>query len=120
MPISSIERIFDTGDPPAEIGIRVHGIGQDGLIEILYEDIPGSSWNAARLQSFLDRFGELIDIRIPLVDLPVDWPDRVTDPARLDYFHDAGDLVSHPIEISDPIFTDRLSWTTTKVQSIPA
>jgi hypothetical protein len=97
MPIRSVERLYDGQE---EIGIRLNGVGKDGYFEVLYADIPGNSWNANRLGMFTQRAQDLIDYRIPLTDLPVDHPDRVTDPSRPDYFHDSGDLVARPVFIS--------------------
>ena len=117
MPIQSIVRLYDTSDPPEEIGIRLNGVGKDGFFEVLYADIPGNSWNQNRLRIFTERAQDLIDVRIPLNDPSlVDDPDALTDPARPDFFHDAGDLVSRPVIISDVTFTDRLNFTLTRAR----
>lgn len=122
MPIKSIVRLYDTSDPPEEIGIRLDGVGKDGFIEILYIDIPGNSWNRNRLNKFASRAQAEIDIRIPLDDpqfmeegIVVD-PDVLVDPARPDFFHDGGDLVSRPVIISDVTFTDVLNFTLTRAR----
>jgi hypothetical protein len=122
MPIQGIVRLYDTSDPPEEIGIRLNGVGKDGFMEILYADIPGNSWNQNRLNKFTLRAQDMIDVRIPLDDpqfmeegVVVD-PDALVDPARPDFFWDSGDLVSRPIIISDVSFTDRLNFTLTRAR----
>ncbi len=116
MPIRAIERITDgSGD---EIGIRLLGVGKDGIIEILYADIPGNSWNQNRLNKFTERAQDLIDYRIPLGDPSlVDDPDALVDPARPDFFHDGGDLVARPVIISDVSWDgERLNFTLTRAR----
>ena len=117
MPIQSVVRIYDTADPPEEIGIRLNGVGPGGFFEVLYADIPGNSWNQNRLNKFVQKAQELIDVRIPLDDPSlVDDPDALADPARPDFFHDNGDLVSRSVTISDVTFTDRLNFTLTRAR----
>ena len=113
MPVQSIIRLYDTSEPPEEIGIRINGVGKDGFMEVLYADIPGNSWNQNRLDLFTARAQDMIDIIIPLDD-----PSLVDDPAgpngedpnRPDFFWDGtppnGDLVSRPILISDVFFIE--------------
>jgi len=126
MPIQSVVRLYDTSDPPEEVGIRLNGAGKDGFMEIIYADIPGQSWNQNRLNKFMARAQDEIDVRIRLSDdvfkedgVVVD-PDALTDPARPDFFWDGtppnGYLVSRSILISDVTFTDRLNFTLTRVQ----
>lgn len=122
MPIQSIVRLYDTADPPEEIGIRLNGCGKDGFMEILYADIPGNSWNQNRLNKFMARAQDLIDVRIPLDSdvfkeegIVVD-PDALVDPARPDFFHDGGDLVSRSIIISDVTFDTVLNFTLTRAR----
>jgi hypothetical protein len=122
MPIQSIERLYDTSDPPEEIGIRLNGVGKDGFMQVLYADIPGNSWNQNRLNKFTARAQDLIDVRIPLTDpmfkeggVVVD-PDVLVDPARPDFFHDSGDLVARSVIISDVSFTDLLNFTLTRAR----
>ena len=126
MPIQSIVRLYDTSDPPEEIGIRLNGCGKDGFIEVLYSEIPGSSWNQNRLDKFAERAQQLIDVRIRLDDdvfkeggVVVD-PDALTDPARPDFFWDGeppnGYLVARTVLISDVTFTDQLNFTLTRVR----
>lgn len=114
MPIQSIERLYNEQDE--EIGIRLNGVGKDGFFEVLYADIPGQSWNQNRLDKFAERAQVLIDVRIPLADLPTDDPAKTTDPARPDFFHDGNDLVARPIIISNVSFTDRLNFTLTRAR----
>jgi hypothetical protein len=116
MPIQGIVRLYDTSDPPEEVGIRLNGVGKDGFMEILYVDIPGNSWNKNRLKLFTGRAQDMIDVRIPLDDpqfmedgVVVD-PDALVDPARPDFFWDSGDLVARPVIISDVTFTDVLNF----------
>jgi hypothetical protein len=119
MPIQSIVRLYDASDPPVEIGIRLNGVGKDGFMEVLYADIPGNSWNANRLAKFTERAQQLIDVRIPLTDPSlIDDPagPNGSDPARPDFFWDAGDLVSRPVIISDVSFTDVLNFTLTRAR----
>ena len=123
MPIQSVVRLYDVSDPPVEIGIRLNGVGKDGFMEVLYADIPGNSWNQNRLNKFTERAQDLIDVRIPLTDpqfqdevgTVVD-PDALVDPARPDFFWDAGDLVSRSVIISDVNFTDVLNFTLTRAR----
>lgn len=123
MSIHSIDRLYDTSDPPEEIGIRLTGCGKDGFVEVLYDDIPGNSWNQNRLNKFTARAQDLIDVRIPLDDPmfqdefgTVIDPDVLTDPARPNFFHDGGDLVSRSVLISDVSFTDRLNFTISRAR----
>lgn len=93
-----------TERPANEDGIRFIGAGKTGVIEILYSEIPGGSWNANRLAKFAERAQQLIDYRIPLNDPELaDDPHGINgaDPARPNFFWDAGDLVSRPVIISD-------------------
>lgn len=123
MPIQGIVRLYDTSDPPEEIGIRLNGVGKDGFMEILYADIPGNSWNQNRLNMFTARAQDMIDVRIPLDDpvfqdefgTVVD-PDALVDPARPDFFWDSGDLVARTIIISDVTYTDKLNFTLTRAR----
>ena len=92
-----------------ELGIRVNGIGKNGFMEVMYADIPGSSWNQNRLNKFMERAQDEIDLRIDLNDTELaSDPDAQTDPARPDFFHDtagsANDLVSRPVIISNVRF----------------
>lgn len=116
MPIQSIVRLYDTSDPPVENGIRLNGVGKDGFMEILYSDIPGGSWNQNRLDKFMARAQDMIDVRIPLADLPIDDPDKTIDPELPNLFWDKFDLVARSILISDVHFTDVLMFTLTKVR----
>lgn len=119
MPIQSIVRLYDTSDPPEEIGIRLNGVGKDGFMEILYADIPGNSWNQNRLNQFMARAQDMIDVRIPLTDPSfVDDPagPNGADPARPDFFWDGGDLVARSVIISDVTFTDVLNFTLTRAR----
>ena len=101
----SVERLYDTSDPPEEIGLRFNGVGKDGFFEVLYADIQGNSWNKNRLKVLIKFIQGLIDVRIPLDDPSfVDDPDALTDPARPDFFHDGGDLVARSDIITDLTF----------------
>lgn len=126
MPIQSVVRLYDTSDPPVEIGIRLNGVGKDGFMEVLYADIPGGSWNQSRLNKFTERAQQLIDVRIRLDDdvfkeegVVVD-PAALTDPARPDFFWDGvppnGYLVARSVIISNVTFTDRLNFTLTRAR----
>lgn len=119
MPIKSIQRLYDTSDPPEEIGIRLEGVGKDGFFEILYADIPGNSWNQNRLNKFAERAQQLIDVRTPLTDPSLtDDPagPNGSDPARPDFFWDNGDLVARTVIISDVTFNGQLSFTLTRAR----
>jgi len=122
MPIHRIE--FYNGDtdewvtgefrPTNETGVRLIGVGKTGVVEIMYADIPGNSWNQNRLNKFAERAQQLIDVRIPLNDPEfVDDPAGIngSDPGRPDFFWDGGDLVARSIIISNVTFTDRLNFT---------
>ena len=123
MPIQSVVRLYDASDPPVEIGIRLNGVGKDGFMEVIYDDIPGNSWNQNRLNMFTARAQDLIDVRIPLDDPQfqdevgtVIDPAALVDPARPDFFWDSGDLVSRSVIISDVSFTDVLNFTLTRAR----
>ncbi len=105
MPIQSVQRLY-VGDPLEEVGIRLHGIGKDGMLEILYQDIPGNSWNSQRLKKLVTQIQDLIDVRTPLADLPIGDPDKTTDPGLPNHFWDSGDLVARSIVIRDAWFDD--------------
>ena len=104
MPFKAVRRIYDTSEPPNEIGIEVVGLGNNTLPDgpyagefgwrVLYADIPGNSWNANRLAKFVERAQQLIDFRQPLADLPADDPDKTTDPATPFLFWDGTDIVA--------------------------
>src|SRR5210317_2053738 len=87
-------------DPADEDGLRLLGAGPSGVLEILYADIPGNSWNANRLAKFEERANQLLTKRQPIASLPDDDPDKTTDPARPDFFWDGSDLVARPVIIS--------------------
>ncbi|MHA2404481.1 MAG: hypothetical protein ACXADH_15895 [Candidatus Kariarchaeaceae archaeon] len=93
-------------DPTDELGIRIYGLGKTGLLEVLYANIPGGSWNAQRLKKFQDRVQDEMDDRVPLADLPVDDPDKTTDPALPNLFWDSGDLVSREYIILNLTWSD--------------
>jgi hypothetical protein len=116
MPIRAIERIIDGGGN--EIGIRLVGVGKDGVLEVFYADIPGNSWNPQRLAKMVERVQQLIDVRIPLSDPSlVDDPagPNGSDPALPNFFWDAGDLVARPIIISNVSWNgSRLNFTLTR------
>ena len=83
-------------DPSDEDGIRIYGFGKGEYLEVLYEDIPGSSWNPQRLDMFKNRAQIEMDVRVPLADLPVDDPDKAADPGLAWLFWDGSDLVHRP------------------------
>jgi hypothetical protein len=97
-------------DPADEDGIRLLGVGDTGIGTMMYGDIPGGSWNQARLNKARDYVQEtLIDVRIPLTDPSlVDDPagPNGVDPARPDFFWDSGDLVARSVIISDVAWSD--------------
>jgi hypothetical protein len=99
-----IEWIYDTSDPPVMIGVRVYGVGDDGLLEVLFADIGvhGNRWNQNRLNKFIERGQELLDHRIPLTDPSlVGDPAALTDPAQDNFFWDDGDLVARSVLLTD-------------------
>lgn len=115
MPIGHIERLKDGGG--ADIGIRLHGVSganRDGVVQVLYGDIPGPpSWNAQRLKGFVDAMQDAIDYSILRTrgDM-LDDPDALVDPARPDFFHSGAFLVSRAVVISDPIWQgDHMTFT---------
>jgi len=64
MPISGIEFhrpstnewvSAENRDPNDEDGLRLLGAGRSGVIEILYADIPGGSWNPPSAEPELGR-----------------------------------------------------------------
>ena len=62
MPIQSIVRLYDTADPPVEIGIRLNGCGPDGFIEGYYADIPGNRNNPIWWDKMTQRVQDMIDV----------------------------------------------------------
>jgi hypothetical protein len=100
--------------------LELRGVGPNGLIRIDYTDIPGNSWNQNRLNKLVAKAQDLIDVRIPLNDPSLaDDPDALVDPARPDFFHDAGDLVARSIIISDVTFDNvenKLNFTLSKAK----
>lgn len=114
MPIRAIERI--TNEQGEEIGIRLLGVGANGIIEVLYKDIPGNSWNQNRLNQFTQRAQNFIDQRIAKTSLSTDDPARLEDPARPDFFWDGNDLVARPILISNVSWDgNKLNFTLTRL-----
>ncbi len=124
MPIRAVNKIYSATEPPVEVGIQLIGVGQGGSFSILYADIPGNSWNPQRLNKFVQKAQDLIDVRIPLTDSrfqdefgTVIDPDALVDPARPDFFHDSGDLVARSVIISDVTFAnDVLDFTLTRAR----
>jgi hypothetical protein len=132
MPISKIEfRVESTGqwvtvdqrDPADEDGLRIWGCGKhpSGYLEVLYENIPGSSWNPQRLAKFAERANQFLEYRIPLTDPSlVDDPagPNGADPARPDFYWDSGDLVAKAMELSDVTYSaeNGLNFTLTRLR----
>ena len=119
MPISGIEFHKESTqewvdasarDPLDEDGLRLRGAGHDGTgyLTVMYADIPGNSWNQNRLNKFVDRANQLLELRIPLTDPEfVDDPHGIngTDPARSDFYWDGGDLVSKSVVVSNASYS---------------
>lgn len=103
-------------DPADEDGLRLIGAGPSGVLQVLYVDIPGNSWNPQRLAKFAEQANELLTLRIPLADLPADDPDKTTDPNRYPLLYwDGADLCSRTVEISNPTFSNnRLDFTVSR------
>ena len=96
----------DARDPNDEDGIRLLGAGKTGVIEVLYVDIPGNSWNQNRLNKFADRANEVLTYRQPLADLPADDPDKTTDPNNFPILYwDGSDLCSRVVTISNVTYS---------------
>lgn len=68
MPIRGLYYLYDSADPPNEIGIRVEGAGKIGVREFLYSEISGNSWNPNRIRRFTKIAQDEIDVRTPLSD----------------------------------------------------
>jgi hypothetical protein len=89
-------------DPNDEDAVRIYGFWKGiEYKEYLYEDIPGNSWNTNRLNKFRDQAQEEINTVISLSD--PDWAGDeliLTDPNRLDLYHDGGMLVAQPWTIN--------------------
>lgn len=103
----------------ALLGIRLHGAGKTGILEVIFADIPGNSWNVNRLGKFVDRINQALEVRIPLTDPSLvddEYGPNGTDPANPPYFYwDNGDLVSRTVEVFNPQYepaTDSLTWET--------
>jgi len=116
MPIHAIERIYDTSDPPVEIGVRLVGIGENGVIEFLYSDIPGQSWTPARIEIARQWVQDRIDVRFDRATLPPDDPMIVNgDPALLWLFWDGTDVVVRTMAITNITFDGNIcNFTLTK------
>jgi hypothetical protein len=130
MPYKSMEFNIDTvgwvpsierDDYPAldELGIRVNGT-PTGSIEFMYSEVPGASWNQAKLDAAQQIAQDLVDVRTPLTDLPAEHPWRLADPGLGNpdsaVFWDAGDLVFRDFRVTDFVWNDRLDWTSTKLR----
>ncbi len=103
MPIQRVERLHDRSG--TEIGICLHGANSARSVQVLYADVPGSTWDRARLAAFTSQMQAAIDQRIRLTDDRLtDDPAKDTDPRRPDFFHDGGDLVSRSVIFSDAIW----------------
>jgi hypothetical protein len=102
-------------NPLDEDGIRLWGLGTDGLLTFLYDDVPGESWNRPRLDAATVYIQEnLIDFKILLADLPDAWPEKTVDPELPHYFWDGLFLVSRPILLSNLNHDNNvLGWTLT-------
>ena len=107
--------------PADEDGLRIYGIGNDGLYTIMYVDIPGNSWNQNRLNKFIERANQLAVHRIPLTDPSlVDDPygPNGTDPNNYPKaFWDGGDLCCQTVIFSDATYdstTQTLNFVRTR------
>jgi hypothetical protein len=107
VPISHLEYIYDTSDPPEEIGVIVYGV-KDEPLEFYYDQITGSGWPAARLRKAQEWLQAACDKRTPLIDLPADDPDKTTDPNTAWAFWEDGDLVERNI-IIERVFVDPIA-----------
>lgn len=113
MPVHRLERIEDGNG--VEIGIRIDtGDAENRVLEILYADIPGNSWNANRLRMFADRAQEFIDRRVPRSELPDGDIDKESDPALPGVWWDGDDIVYRQCLISDVRFDGKLIFTLTR------
>ena len=99
MPIHRVERLRDRAGN--EVGICLHGANSARSVQVLYADVPGRTWDDARLAAFTAQMQAAIDQRTPLADLDPDDPDKEFDPNRADCFHDAGDLVGRSVIFED-------------------
>jgi hypothetical protein len=113
MPIHAIEKIYSG---QTEIGIRLVGIGVDGLLEFLYADIPGQSWTAPRIALAEQYVQDNIDVRIARSTLDPSDPMIVAgDPGLLWLFWDGTDVVIRLMTFSDLTFDGEVStFTLTK------
>ena len=75
-----------------------------GVSRVNHSDLRVGS-DALRSADMKERLQNIIDVRIPLADLPDDDEDKITDPGRPDFFHDQGDLVARPCIVTD-VFWD--------------
>lgn len=93
-------------------GLRLLNLRETGLqyLTLMYADFkqPAQSWNQNRLNRLLARANELFQKRVPLASLPVDDPDRLTDPANPPWrYWDAGDLVECENQITKVVYDGR-------------
>ena len=94
MPIHAIDYLFDTADPPVEIGVRFDSIGEVGIFEFLYSDIPGSSWTPPRIAAAQQWVQDNIDVRIDRATLDPNHPYiKNGDPGLSWVFWDGSDVV---------------------------
>lgn len=118
MPIGRIERLVDGGG--VDIGIRLHGVSgrnRDGVVQVLYADVPGGPWNTQRRTAFIVLMQLAMDVPVPRGRADMfDDPDGLTDPGRPDVFHDGTDVIYRTIRISDPIWHgDHITFTLSRV-----
>ncbi len=74
------------------------------VVRVLHADLRQGS-DKLRADDMKERLQNIIDVRIPLADLPDDEPTKHEDPARPDFFWDKGDLVARPCIVTD-VFWD--------------
>lgn len=104
MPIHAIEHIFDTAEPPVEIGVRLIGV-PSGTLEFLYSDIPGQSWTDPRIAQAQQWVQDNIDVRIDRSTLhPDNSMIKDGDPGLIWLFWDGDDVVIRLMTFSDLAF----------------
>ena len=105
MPVHAIEHIYNTDDPPVEIGVKLFGMPDGTDFEFLYSDIPGDSWTAPRIAQAQQWVQSKIDRRIDRSTLHSHHPYiKDGDPALSWVFWDGADVVERLLLFTDLTF----------------
>lgn len=105
MPIHAINHLFDTSEPPVEIGVQFVGVGATGTLEFFYSDIPGGSWTPPRIAQAEQWVQDRIDFRIDRSTLDPNHPYiKNGDPGLSWVFWDGADVIERFYTFTDLTF----------------